>query len=82
MASGENHENQELASRLVSAADGITNQAATGLERDLRAAAGLIKEIHEPTPLISRLSSELAKIANTCPDAATARKLRRLLGEA
>jgi hypothetical protein len=82
MATTENHENQELASRLISAADGIVNQAAVGLEHDLREAAELIREMNEPTPLISRLMSELAKIANACPDAATARKLRRLLGEA
>jgi hypothetical protein len=82
MASGQNHENQALASRLVAAADGIVNHAATGLELDLRDAAEVIRETIDPAPIISRLSSELAKIANACPDAATARKLRRLLGEA
>jgi hypothetical protein len=81
MASTENHENQELASRLVAAADGIVNKAAAGLERDLRAAAELIHETDRPTPAIPRLVSELAKIANTTTDVDTQRKLRRLLGE-
>ena len=81
MASIEDHENQQLASRLIAAANGIVNQAAVGLELDLRAAAGLIEEMERPTPLIPKLCSELAKIANACPDAATARRLRRLLGE-
>jgi len=75
-------ENQELANRLTSAADGICNKAASGLEQDLRIAAELILDIQKPTPIIPKLSSELAKIANACPDAATALKLRRLLGEA
>lgn len=82
MASRENHEISELASRLTSAADGIVNSAASGLEQDLRSAVELLGEMERPTPAIPRLVSELAKIANACPDAATALKLRRLLGEA
>jgi hypothetical protein len=81
MDSTENHENQELASRLAAAADGIVNKAAAGLERDLRAAAALIHEIDRPTPLIPKLVSDLAKIANTTSDVDTQRRLRRLLGE-
>jgi hypothetical protein len=81
MGTPENHENQELASRLTSAADGIVNHAAGGLERDLRSAAELINELGKPTPLLPKLFSEIAKIANGCPDAATVLKLRRLLGE-
>jgi hypothetical protein len=38
--------------------------------------------MEKPAPAIPRLVSELAKIMNACPDAATALKLRRLLGEA
>jgi hypothetical protein len=81
MAVSEDHENQELATRLVAAADGIVNKAAFGLERDLRNAAGLIHEIDKPTPAIPKLVSELAKIANTTTDVDTQRRLRRLLGE-
>jgi hypothetical protein len=82
MGAPENHENQELASRLTSAADGIVNSAANGLERDLRSAAEKIHELGKPVPILPKLFSEIAKIANACPDAATALKLRRLLGEA
>jgi hypothetical protein len=81
MAKSDDHEYPQLASRLTSAADGIVNAAAANLERDLRSAAEIINEIDKPVPLIPRLMSDLAKIANACPDAATARKLRRLLGE-
>jgi hypothetical protein len=82
MAQLKEHENALLANRLTAAADGIVNSAAQGLETDLRSAAELIHEMDHPTPAIPKLVSELAKIANTCPDAATALKLRRLLGEA
>jgi hypothetical protein len=82
MATQEDHTNHELASRLVAAADGIVNQAAADLERDLRDAAELLHEIDRPMVLIPRLVSDLAKIANTTTDVDTQRKLRRLLGEA
>jgi hypothetical protein len=82
MASTENHGNQELASRLVSAAEGIVNRAAAGLECDLRDAAEVIRESDRPMALIPRRMSDLAKIANTTSDADTQRRLRRLLGEA
>jgi hypothetical protein len=81
MASTEDHDTAELARRLTSAADGITNHAASGLERDLRSAAALIEEIDNPLPVIPRLMSDLAKIANTTSDVDTQRRLRRLLGE-
>jgi hypothetical protein len=82
MAPRENHENQQLANRLVAAADGIVNSAARGLEQDLRTAAVLIVDGERPTvPLLPILSSELAKIANTTTDSDTALKLRRLLGK-
>jgi hypothetical protein len=71
-----------LASRLISAADGIVNKAAAGLEGDLREAAGLIREIDRPVALFPKMMSELAKIANTTTDTDTQRRLRRLIGEA
>jgi hypothetical protein len=83
MANAEKHETKELASRLVSAADGIVNQAALGLERDLRTAAELIEEIDRPMMgLIPKLVSDLTKIANTTSDTDTQRRLRKLIGEA
>jgi hypothetical protein len=82
MAPGENHENQELASRLVAAADGIVNKAAVGLEHDLRSAAELIDGMDRPMALFPKMLSELAKIANTTSDTDTQRRLRRLIGEA
>lgn len=81
MGTVENTENHQLANRLTSAADGISSKAASGLEQDLRTAAELIFEIQKPMPIVAKLSSEIAKIANACPDAATALRLRRLLGE-
>jgi hypothetical protein len=82
MAHEGKHEYDELSSRLTAAADGITNSAAAGLERDLRSAAEIIREADKPTPLFPKLASELAKIANTTTDTDTQRRLRRLLGEA
>jgi hypothetical protein len=81
MAERSDHETIALANRLTAAADGIVNAAAVNLEHDLRSAAEILSEMDKPVPLISKLSSELAKIANACPDAATARRLRKLLGE-
>jgi hypothetical protein len=82
MANPDDHEYRQLARRLSSAADGIVNAAAVNLEHDLRSAAEVLNEMDKPIPLISKLMSELSKIANACPDASTARRLRRLLGEA
>jgi hypothetical protein len=64
------------------AANGIVNAAAIDFEHDLRSAAEILNEMDKPIPLISKLMSELSKIANACPDASTDRRLRRLLGEA
>lgn len=80
MAIQRNHEPAGLANRLTAAADQIVNSAANGLESDLREAARQIEGI-PPRPLIPTLMSEIAKIASTCPDPNTARKLRQLLGE-
>lgn len=84
MAEPENHENQALASRLISAADAITNKAAAGLERDLRTAASIIIQTDTPSsqPLFPALESTLAKLANTTTDPVVREQLRRLLGEA
>jgi hypothetical protein len=82
MGTQENHTNHELASRLISAADGIVNHAAAGLERDLRDAAEIVRGTEHPVAIIPRLMSDLAKIANTTTDANTQLRLRRLLGEA
>jgi hypothetical protein len=82
MALPENHESEALANRLTAAADGIVNSAAVGLERDLREAAEVVREVDRPVALLPRLLSELAKIANTSSDPETRRRLRRLLGEA
>ncbi len=82
MDSTENHDNHQLASRLVAAADGIASTTATGPEQDLRAAAKVIRGIGRPTRQIPGLVSDLAKIANTTADVDTQQRLRRLLGEA
>lgn len=82
MAQTQDHTNHGLASRLVAAADGIVNAAAVGLQRDLREAAEVLRTTDNPLPALPRLVSELAKIANDCPDVDTQRRLRRLLGEA
>lgn len=84
MATRDNHELEALANRLTSAADGIVNSAAAGLERDLRSAAGFLREIEQPEPieLLPKLESELARIANATTDPVTRARLRRLLGEA
>jgi hypothetical protein len=79
MGAQDDHRNHELASRLISAADGIVNHAAAGLERDLRDVAEIVLETDRPTALIPRLMSDLAKMANTTTDVDTQ---RRLLGEA
>jgi hypothetical protein len=83
MVLSENHENDQLANRLTAAADGIVNSAAAGLERDLRAAAEIVRCNERPTqPVVPALVSELTRIANHCPDPDTQRRLRRLVGEA
>jgi hypothetical protein len=63
MAAPLDQTNQGLATRLISAADGIINPAAIGLERDLRDAAERIQEIDRPMAVIPRLVSDLARIA-------------------
>lgn len=84
MAERENHEFQQLASRLSAAADGITNAAAASLERDLRSASAILTGMGRPVPveILPKLASELSKIANTTNDDDTRFRLRRLLGEA
>jgi hypothetical protein len=83
MTTTHDHSIKDLASRLTSAADGIVNSAAAGLESDLRRAAEIISGMDSPPlPALPRLESELAKIANSTTDVDTQRRLRQLLGEA
>jgi hypothetical protein len=83
MTHSSDHTNRELASRLVAAADGITNSAAAGLERDLREAARRLAHTDGALPvMIPAFVSELSKIANTTTDDVTRERLRRFLGEA
>jgi hypothetical protein len=83
MANLPNHEKDELASRLITAADAIVNHAAEGLEKDLRKAAILLRTSDGPAMFgLNSLTSELTKIANTTSDMETRNRLRQLLGEA
>jgi hypothetical protein len=83
MTAENDHTNRELASRLIAAADGITNSAAAGLDRDLREAARRLAHTDGALPaVVPAFVSELSKIANTTTDDVTRERLRRFLGEA
>jgi hypothetical protein len=84
MAAQTNHDLSSLANRLDSAADGIVNHAANGLERDLRDASRFLRMHGQPPGMVNipALVSELAKIANETTDTLTRERLKRLLGEA
>jgi hypothetical protein len=83
MAAPEDHENRELANRLLTAADAIRHPGAVSLEHDLRVAAQrLLDAVPSTQPMLPALESELAKIANATSDGDTRLRLRRLLGEA
>jgi hypothetical protein len=71
-----------LADRLADHADGIVNVAAYEMERDIRLAAGLLRQAKDPPPLalLPALNQEIESAAASCSDAATARRLRRLVG--
>jgi hypothetical protein len=71
-----------LADRLADHADGIVNVAAHEMEQDIRLAAGVLRQVKEPPPLalLPALHLEIASAAASCGDAATARRLRRLIG--
>ena len=64
MGTQDDHMNHDLASRLISAADGIVNRAASGLESDLRQAAEIVLETDRPVALIPRLMAEIDGIAS------------------
>jgi hypothetical protein len=84
MAPPSKHDFVNLSRRLLSAAEGIVNHAASGLERDLREAGTILEKIGQPAALVNipALVSELAKIANETTDTLTRERLKRLLGEA
>jgi hypothetical protein len=85
MAATVNHGYSDLASRLTAAADGIVNSAASGLERDLREAAGIVRTSapsHASTMTIAYMVGELNRIANGTNDPLTREQIRRLLGGA
>jgi hypothetical protein len=81
MGTPSNHENQELANRLIDHAESIVNVAAHDLELDLRAAAAVLQEIENPLPLLPRLVADLTAIARTTTDAETRKQLARIIGE-
>jgi hypothetical protein len=71
-----------LADRLADHADGIVNVAAHDMEQDIRLAAGALRQVEDPPPLalLPALHQEIASAAAACSDAATVRRLRRLIG--
>jgi hypothetical protein len=71
-----------LADRLADHADGIVNVAAHEMEQDIRLAAGVLRQVNDPPALalLPALHHEIASAAASCSDAATARRLRRLIG--
>jgi hypothetical protein len=71
-----------LADRLADHADGIVNVAAHEMEQDIRIAAGVLRQVKAPPPLASlpALHQEIESAAASCCDAATARRLRKLIG--
>ncbi|MBO0751551.1 MAG: hypothetical protein J2P53_05550 [Bradyrhizobiaceae bacterium] len=71
-----------LADRLTEHADGIVNVAAHDMERDIRLAAGALRQAEQPMPLalLPALHQEIERAAASCSDAATARRLRQLIG--
>jgi hypothetical protein len=76
-------ERQALADRLSNHADGIVNVAAHEMETDIRLAAAQLRTIDTPRlrATLPALRFELARIADTCPDSATAAQLRVVMGE-
>lgn len=76
-----NHENEELANRLVDHANSIVNVAAHELERDLRAAAAIIQQTESPPPLLPRLVADLTQALRQTSDPNTRRQLQAIVGE-
>jgi hypothetical protein len=81
MGTPTNHENLELANRLIDHAESIVNVAAHDLELDLRAAAAMLREIEQPVPLLPRLVADLTHATRTTTDPETRRQLARVVGE-
>jgi hypothetical protein len=71
-----------LADRLTDHADGIVNIAAHEMERDIRLAAGALRQVEQPPPLalLPALHQEIERAAASSSDAGTARRLRQLIG--
>ena len=71
-----------LADRLADHADGIVNVAAHEMEQDIRLAATALRQVEHPPPLalLPALHLEIAHAAASCSDAATAHRLRKLIG--
>ena len=78
-----------LSDRLSDHADGIVNVAAHEMEQDIRVAASALRQIEAAPPTaslpallqhIDRIDSTIDRIAATCPDAATSKQLRQLIG--
>ena len=72
----------ELADRLADHADGIVNVAAHEMEQDIRLAAGALRQMEHSAPLalLPALHLAIEHAAASCSDAATARRLRKLIG--
>jgi hypothetical protein len=71
-----------LADRLANHADGIVNVAAHYMEQDIRLAASVLRQVKPlaPPALLQALQLEIEGAAASCSDAATARRLRKLIG--
>jgi hypothetical protein len=71
-----------LADRLADHADCIVNVAAHEMEQDIRIAAGVLRQVKDPPPLalLTALQWEIESAAASCSDAATAHRLRKLIG--
>jgi hypothetical protein len=52
------------------------------MEQDIRLAAGVLRQVKDPPPpaLLPALQQEIESAAASCGDAATARRLRKLIG--
>jgi hypothetical protein len=76
-------ERHALAGRLSDHADGIVNVAAHGMAQDIRLAAAELRAIDPPRlrATLPALRFELDRIAAACPDAATAKQLRVVMGD-
>jgi hypothetical protein len=81
MASSPNHTPKELANRLVDYADSIENPAAHEAEKDIRAAAAVLREVEDPMPAVPKLVAELTKIATSSSDLEARQTARALLGQ-